>query len=119
MGQHDLDPTTVPPAPSVDDLVFVAFNSQVLALNRNDGEVTWQWSSPRRGHPILLLDGDRLIVSVNGYTSCLDPCTGEILWKNDLPGTGVGIPSLASARGGSITAFMHLVAQKQAADTDG
>jgi hypothetical protein len=48
-----------------------------------------------------LLDGEQLVVSVHGYTYCLNPLTGEELWFNPLSGFGVGIPSIVSIRGSS------------------
>lgn len=95
-----------------EDLVFVAFNSRVIALDRYSGVEVWVWKAPRSGSPVLLLDGDRLIASVNGYTYCLDPLNGALVWNNDLLGMGVGIPSLASTRGGSSAIFAHLSAQE-------
>jgi outer membrane protein assembly factor BamB len=84
----------------LDQLIFVGFNSRVAALNRDTGETVWQWKSPKGiGYTTLLLDGDRLIVSVQGYTYCLDPLTGQQYWYNALPGMGTGVPSLASVRG--------------------
>lgn len=58
-------------------------------------------------YPVLVLFGiTRLsfgsIVSVQGYTYCLDPVTGEQRWFNELEGMGVGVASLASVRGGSV-----------------
>ena len=47
----------------------------------------------------LLLDGDRLIVSTNGYIYCLNPYTGEIFWHNPMEGFGIGPTALASVRG--------------------
>jgi outer membrane protein assembly factor BamB len=84
----------------VDDLIFEGFNSRVVALHRDSGQLIWQWRCPKgSGYVTLLLDGDRLIVSVMGYTYCLDPATGNQLWHNDLPGLGAGVASLASVRG--------------------
>jgi len=61
----------------VNKLIFVGFNSRVAALDRDSGALIWQWTSPRgSGYVTLLLDGDCLIVSVVGYTYCLDPATG-------------------------------------------
>jgi hypothetical protein len=51
---------------------------------------------------MVLLDVDRLIVSVQGYTYCLDPNTGVGLWANSLSGMGVGIPCLTSAHGSTL-----------------
>ncbi len=86
----------------MDKLIFVGFNSRVVALHRDTGTPVWQWKSPRgSGYVTLLLDGDRLIVSVIGYTYCLDPATGNQIWFNELKGFGTGVASLASVRGGA------------------
>lgn len=99
------------------DLVFVGFNRHVVGLHRDDGTLIWKWKCPdTSGFPAVLLDGDRLIVSVQGYTYCLDPITGEQLWHNPLKGMGVGTACLASIYGttGS-TAAAAIIAQQQAA----
>lgn len=97
----------------IDQLIFVGLRGYVIALHRETGEVVWD--SPEfktgffsrlfdRGHsgPIsLLLDGDRLIASTKGYIYCLDPLTGDVLWKNPLRGYGEGITHLVSVRGQS------------------
>ncbi|HEY4328266.1 MAG TPA: PQQ-binding-like beta-propeller repeat protein [Phycisphaerae bacterium] len=86
-----------------DHLIFVAFNMRVAALNRDTGQTLWQWKCPKgSGYVACLLDGDRLVVSVGGYTYCLNPATGEQWWFNELPGMGTGVPSLASARGTTV-----------------
>ena len=86
---------------TLDDLVFVGFNSQVIALDRFTGEVVWDWKAPkgRASYVSVLLDGDRLIASVQGYVYCLDPIFGQVVWENPLKGFGLGITSLASVRG--------------------
>ncbi len=85
----------------IESTIFVGFNSRVVALDRQNGEVLWQWKAPKgTGYVAVLLDGDRLVVSVEGYTYCLDPATGNEIWFNPLSGTGTGVPCLASARGG-------------------
>jgi outer membrane protein assembly factor BamB len=84
----------------VASLIFVGFNSRVAALDRTSGQVVWKWKSPKgSGLAALLLDGDRLIVSVQGYTYCLDPLSGDVIWTNPLKGMGLGTTCLASARG--------------------
>jgi outer membrane protein assembly factor BamB len=89
---------------SFDRLVFVGFNSRVLALDRDSGDGVWSWVAPKPrsgGFVTLMLDGDRLIVSVNGYMYCLDPGSGELLWNNDTKGCGTGVTSIVSVRGQS------------------
>jgi hypothetical protein len=77
----------------------------------------WEWKSPQgSGFVSLLLDGDRLIASVNGYTYCLDPLYGQQVWANELKGFGVGTPCLVSFHGSSgASAAAAAIAQQQAA----
>ena len=85
---------------TIADLVFVGFNSRVAALRRSNGELVWQWVSPKGGGFVaLLVDRYGLVASVKGYTYAIDPLTGETLWQNPLPGFGTGVPCLASIAG--------------------
>lgn len=99
-----------------DSLVYVGFNSRVVALERSTGRLVWDWKSPKgSGFVAVLLDGDRLMVSVQGYTYCLDPNSGVELWANPLSGMGVGIPCLTSAHGSTLawSAFAQIAAEQQ------
>lgn len=98
------------------DMVFVGFNKQVIALDRYTGEKIWEWKASKvSGYPSILLDGDRLIVSVHGYTYCLEPTTGAEVWFNELNGYGTGITCLVSTRGSSSGAVAQVTAQQEAA----
>ena len=100
---------------TIGDLVFVGFNRWVLALERHSGEIVWEWKSPKgSGAVSLLLDGDRLIVSVSGFMYCLDPLYGQLAWKNPLTGKGMGVTCLTSLRGlpGTDHVLMAQVAQQ-------
>ena len=100
------------PARDAGSLVFASFNSRVVGLDRETGELIWKWKSPKgTGLPVILLDGDRLIVSVQGYMYCLDPVTGGEMWQNPLKGLGVGTPCLASARGNTTPQLYAILAQ--------
>ena len=104
------------PTLTVADLIFTGFNRRAAALHRDTGQIVWQWKAPAgSAYTTLLLDGDRLIVSVQGYTYALDALTGRQLWANDLPGFGTGVASLASVRGGSSTATAQTVLASSAA----
>lgn len=84
----------------IDQLIFVGLNGYALALHRDTGELVWKNGEMRSGYVTLLLDGDRLICSTNGYIYCLDPLTGKIRWHNPLKGFGQGTPTaLTSVRG--------------------
>ena len=84
----------------INNLVFVGLNSHVAALDCNTGETVWEWRAPKpisRGYvSLLLLNEQRLIVSANGYTYCLDPMSGQARWYNELAGFGSGVTSIAA-----------------------
>ncbi|HEV3137228.1 MAG TPA: PQQ-binding-like beta-propeller repeat protein [Pirellulales bacterium] len=107
----DQQPVQIPQR-DLADLVFVGFNSRVAALDRHSGELVWKWKSPKGGgFAAVLLDGDRLIVSMQGYTYCLNPLSGDSLWFNPLTGMGVGLPCLASARGNTTAQLYAVLAE--------
>ena len=98
-------------------LIYVGFNSRVVALDRETGAVNWDWKSPKgSGFPAMLVDVPHVYVSLQGWTYCLDAATGEQLWDNPLKGFGMGVPNLATqgagSEGGGQAAVM---AQQQAA----
>lgn len=87
----------------ITELVFAGFNSRVVAMSRETGEVAWTWKSPKgmSQYVAVMLDCDILIVSISGYMFGLDPLTGQTIWHNPLKGTGIGTPSLCSIRANS------------------
>ena len=104
------------------DLVFVGFSSQVVALDRYTGETVWTWKAHKgSGFVALLVDGDRLIASVQGYMYCLEPLFGQEVCSNPLEGMGIGTPCLASVHGSSasgsivMSAAAEIAAQQQQA----
>ena len=99
----------------IDQLVFIGLKGYVLALHRDSGEIVWSNDQLKSGYVTLLLDGDQLIVSTNGYIYCLDPGTGKIRWHNPLKGYGSGAPtSLISTRGQSSQQALIEMAAAQA-----
>jgi outer membrane protein assembly factor BamB len=102
---------------TLDQIVFVGFNNKVVALDQNAGKVVWDWKCPTgSGYVSLLLSDDRhLIVSVSGYTYCLDPATGQQMWFNELKGYGVGVASLVAWGSSSATHPTIAAAEEEAA----
>jgi outer membrane protein assembly factor BamB len=99
----------------LDHLIFVGFNGYVAALDRDTGNVVWSQNDMQRGYVTLLLDGDRLIASTNGWMYCLDPYTGKIRWHNPMTGYGYGPASLVSVRGRSDPTLIMAAAALDAA----
>jgi len=100
----------------IDRLIFVGLNGYALALDRDTGEIVWSNSEMRSGYVTLLLDGDRLIASTNGYIYCLCPLTGKIRWHNPLKAYGIAAPTaLVSVRGQCSQDLIQQAAQQAAA----
>ncbi|HMF12173.1 MAG TPA: PQQ-binding-like beta-propeller repeat protein [Gemmataceae bacterium] len=89
---------------TIHDLVFIGLNGRVVALHRETGDEVWKWQPSTSGHKgfvALVADGDRLILSDNGYIYCLEALTGRQLWHNPLTGYGTGIAIVATAASNS------------------
>jgi outer membrane protein assembly factor BamB len=87
---------------TTDDLLFVSFTKKVFAVDRLDGTIVWKWTASKSmGVVTLLPSGDRLFVSVNGYTWALDPATGAELWYQEFKGEGLGVAMLATMGDGA------------------
>ncbi len=100
------------------DLVFVGFNSRVVALDRYSGEIVWDWKAPDgSGYVSVQIDGDRLIAGVNGYVYCLDPIYGQEVWRNPMKGFGLGVTSIASVKGSTSSDPAAEQARQEAAAT--
>ena len=102
---------------TVDQLIFVGFRGYAMALDRDTGAIVWCNSQMHSGYVSMLLDGDRLIVSTNGYMHCLNPLTGTILWHNPLTGYGTGVAHLVSVRGQSSQVLLEEAAEEEEASS--
>ena len=104
-------------------LLFVGLNGRVAALDRDSGDIVWEWMAkdPDKhkavgGYMTLLVDQSQLFVSANGFTYRLDPVTGEETWANPLRGWGLGPAALATSTASSqqvITAAAAAAAAQQ------
>lgn len=100
------------------ELVFVGVNRRVAALRRDNGELVWQWRSPRgSGYVALLLDGPLLLASVDGYTYALEARSGRELWCNKLSGFGTGVPCLATRAGSTSGAVAEQARRRSSSDS--
>lgn len=100
------------------DLVFVGFNRRVAALQRESGEIVWEWKAPNgTSYVSLLLDGGMLIVSVDGYMHGLEAATGKQLWHNPMKGFGTGVAAMVSEKGMSSNPMTAAAAEQAAQQT--
>jgi outer membrane protein assembly factor BamB len=100
------------------DLLFLGLNGRVAALDRDSGEIVWEWKAKSGAgkYMTLLVDQGQLFVSADGYTYRLDPTTGEELWTNPLKGWGVGPTALATSTASSQQVLTAAAAAKRAAE---
>jgi outer membrane protein assembly factor BamB len=105
----------------VHQLLFLGLNGRVAALDRDSGEIVWEWTAkdPDKhraigGYMTLLVDQGQLFVSANGYTYRLDPLTGAELWANPLRGWGTGPTALATSTAASQQVLAAAAAKQQA-----
>lgn len=66
---------------------------KMLVLDYTTGE---HIANLEAGGTTLLVDGDVAYVSANGVVIAVDLVAGEILWRNELPGTGYGAAALGT-----------------------
>ena len=79
--------------------IFLGVHGEVVALDRTTGQEQWHTKLAGSDFVNLLLDGDRVIATTKGKAFCIDAGTGQLLWRNDLPGLGLGLVSIATASG--------------------
>jgi len=102
---------------NLSQLVFTGFNRRVAALDKRTGQIIWDRKLPKgNSYVTLLLDGEILIVAVDGYMYGLKALTGEPLWLNEMAGFGTGVTSLASVNG-SAQNLTAAAAAKAASDS--
>ncbi|MEM7227603.1 MAG: hypothetical protein AAF432_02195 [Planctomycetota bacterium] len=99
---------------TVEDLVFIGVGKDVQARDRYTGELAWEWRMPKGRSPIIVLDGDRLIVITGQHGYCVDPLYGQQVWHQRISRWG-GIPSVATSRGNSNSSVQAQIAAMQAA----
>jgi hypothetical protein len=83
------------------DTLFVGLKGHVVAFSKHDGTQLWK-TELRRGLLVggdsfvtVLAEGERVYAHTYGQLFCLDACTGEKLWSNELAGLGYDLAMLA------------------------
>ena len=81
--------------------LYIGIKGTAMAIDRATGEVVW--SAPLKGDDFVnvVLDEGQLFAATMGELYCLDPATGQIRWRNGLPGFGWGLITIALAGNGN------------------
>ena len=77
--------------------IYVGMHGNVFCLDRNTGQQIWGAGLAGSEFVTLLLEDDRIFAVTHGEVFALDIANGSILWRNNMPGQGYGIASLATA----------------------
>ena len=76
--------------------IFLGVHGEVVALDRTTGQELWHTKLAGGDFVNLLVDQDRIIATTKGKAFCIDAASGQLLWRNDLPGMGLGLVSIAT-----------------------
>lgn len=83
---------------------FIGVRGYVLAIKKESGEVLWQTHLDGGfgdSFVSLATDGALVLAHTRGSLFCMDAASGQLLWKNDLPGLGYGLASICANPGQS------------------
>ena len=83
--------------------VIALCGGTIVALTLADGSERWRAELGGHPHSSMLCVGERAFVSSLGALTCVDLAQGQILWRNELPGTGYGHAAIA-VPGGAVQA---------------
>ena len=111
-------------SPGIENMVFVAAKGKVVALDRCDGSVLWRWRAGKGAgfwaslvmsdFTSIAIDGDRLMVATSRFIWCLEPMTGETVWKSKIKDFSGGYPLIVTARSGQGLSGQHAAAASTA-----
>ena len=76
--------------------VFLGIKGSAIALDETTGTQVWATRLIGSDFVNLILGQNKLYATTKGEVFCLDPGTGEILWKNPLKGLGQGLVCIAA-----------------------
>jgi len=93
-------------------VVFVGIGGNLVAMERAAGKVRWQTPLVGNGTVLVSWEHDVLLAATRGEIFRLSSETGDILWRNKLPGFGHGLPSLWTIGPGEVGAGTIVVGLK-------
>ncbi len=91
-------------ASTEDTLLYLAYNGRAFALDKATGRVVWRKDLDEAGDVCLHVEADALFVACANVVMALDPVTGALRWKTQLPLTSAMMPlMLVDASGVYVT----------------
>lgn len=84
------------------ETTFVGVQGHVVGIKKETGELLWKTHLDGGfgdSFVSLATDGALVFAHTRGKLFCLDASSGQLLWKNDLPGLGYGMASICALAG--------------------
>jgi len=78
------------------ELVFIGIKGSVVALNLATGRQEWATHLKGSDFVNIVLSDGAVLTSCYGEIFCLDPLTGNALWRNPLKGFGTGLATMVT-----------------------
>jgi hypothetical protein len=80
---------------NANEIVLVALNGRVTALQKDGGAIVWSTKLPGRANFVTMTgDGQKVYAASIEEIHCLDLISGKLLWSNGLKGHGWGLASV-------------------------
>ena len=84
---------------SPSSILLLGVKKRIIALRRETGERLWAQELPGEmlgdSFVTLVADEQRVYAHAKGELFCLDLFSGQLLWRDTLPGLGFGLAMLA------------------------
>ena len=77
--------------------LYIGIKGHVACIRKEDGEERWRTPLAGSGFTNVVVEPDGLFASTRGVLYALDPDSGDIRWKNELPRLGFDVCTIASA----------------------
>jgi outer membrane protein assembly factor BamB len=81
------------------DVIYPGVKGTAVALNRENGETLWSTRLNGWDFVNVMLDDNVVLATTKGEIFCLDAQSGAIRWRNQLPGMGFGLITIATSNG--------------------
>jgi outer membrane protein assembly factor BamB len=103
------------------DLVIIASNCRIIALQKKTGALAWEAvlnsSFFKMGETFVTVafDDTGVYAHTINETFCLNLATGQVIWQQKLPSLGRGVASIAlsTTSGADASAFAQIAARKR------
>lgn len=95
--------------------LYLGIKGSVVALDRTSGIEIWRTKLKSSGFTNVVLDGDRVLATVQGQIFSLDAGSGAAIWTNPLRGLGYGLCTIAGGASASLPAMAQQIQDEAAA----